>query len=54
MENPVKLGEAVESALLSDYGNFQPGVDQQLLGITDTGHLHILSQCRARDRFELV
>lgn len=44
IEYAVELGEAVESALPGDLGNLQAGVNQQLLGITDPGHLNIFCQ----------
>lgn len=44
IEYAVELGETVESALPGDLGNLQAGVNQQLLGITDPGHLNIFCQ----------
>ncbi|MNN85079.1 hypothetical protein D3C81_2023220 [compost metagenome] len=54
IKDAVKLREAAKAALLGDRRYFVPGMDQQLMGFADPGHLDILCQRNAGDRFELV
>lgn len=54
IEDAVELGEAVEAALSGDVGNLVPGMEQELLGFADAGHLDVFGQGEAGDGSELV